>query len=133
LRGKELNTQAAKARAKARVLDRIDSARQTRRQEMNDALCSYREFYSIELCHILRPLRASPQMVHHSLKSLLPFGVAIAAGSTRWPKGARDKATLAAEALLDGEAEEITRKAVELAKAGDTIALRLLGAHPARS
>src|ERR1700719_2439604 len=39
LRGKELNTQAAKARAKARVLDRIDSARQTRRPEMNDALC----------------------------------------------------------------------------------------------
>jgi hypothetical protein len=32
---------------------------------------------------------------------------------------------LAAEALLDGESEELTRKAIELAKAGDTTALRL--------
>lgn len=41
------------------------------------------------------------------------------------PKGARNKATLAAEALLDGEAETLTRKAVELALKGDTTALRL--------
>src|SRR5919205_3313317 len=41
------------------------------------------------------------------------------------PKGARHKATIAAEILLDGEAEKLTRKAVELALAGDTIALRL--------
>ena len=32
---------------------------------------------------------------------------------------------MAAEALLDGEGETITRKAVELAKSGDTVALRL--------
>ncbi|MSO66295.1 MAG: hypothetical protein EXQ82_00465 [Pseudolabrys sp.] len=41
------------------------------------------------------------------------------------PKGARNKATLAAEALLDGEAEAITRKAIELAKGGDMTAIRL--------
>ncbi len=41
------------------------------------------------------------------------------------PIGARHKATLAAEALLDGEAEKLSRKAVELALAGDTVALRL--------
>ena len=41
------------------------------------------------------------------------------------PKGARNKATLAVEALLDGEAEELTRKAIELAKAGDIPALRI--------
>ena len=41
------------------------------------------------------------------------------------PKGARHKTTLAAEALLDGEAEALTRKAVELALAGDVTALRL--------
>ena len=35
------------------------------------------------------------------------------------PKGARHRATLAAEALLDGEAEALTRKAIELALAGD--------------
>ncbi len=41
------------------------------------------------------------------------------------PKGARHKATLAIEALLEGEAEELTRKAIELAKGGDMQALRL--------
>ena len=41
------------------------------------------------------------------------------------PRGARTKITLAVEALLDGEADTITRKAIELAKAGDMAALRL--------
>ena len=41
------------------------------------------------------------------------------------PRGARNKTTLAVEALLDGEAESITRKAIELAKSGDGPALRL--------
>ncbi len=39
--------------------------------------------------------------------------------------GTRNKATLAAQALLDGEAEALTRKAIELAKEGDMQALRL--------
>jgi hypothetical protein len=37
----------------------------------------------------------------------------------------RNKTTLAVEALLDGEAETLTRKAIELAKAGDLAALRV--------
>ena len=41
------------------------------------------------------------------------------------PVGARHKATLAAEALLDGEAEALTRKAIEAALDGDTVAMRL--------
>ncbi len=41
------------------------------------------------------------------------------------PKGARHKATQAALELLDGEAEALSRKAVELALEGDTTALRL--------
>ncbi|MGH6792842.1 MAG: DUF5681 domain-containing protein [Methyloceanibacter sp.] len=41
------------------------------------------------------------------------------------PRGARNKATIAAEALLDGEAEAITRKAIEAAKDGDMVAIRL--------
>jgi hypothetical protein len=41
------------------------------------------------------------------------------------PKGARHRTTLAVEKLLEGEAEDIGRKAVELAKSGDTVALRL--------
>jgi hypothetical protein len=40
-------------------------------------------------------------------------------------RGTRNKTTLAIEALLDGEAETITRKAIELAKDGDLAALRL--------
>jgi hypothetical protein len=35
------------------------------------------------------------------------------------PKGARNKTTVATEQLLDGEAEAITKKAIELAKSGD--------------
>jgi uncharacterized protein DUF5681 len=41
------------------------------------------------------------------------------------PPGARHKATLAAEALLDGEAEALTRKAIDRALEGDSTALRL--------
>ena len=41
------------------------------------------------------------------------------------PKGARHKTTLAIDALLDGEAETITRKAIDMATAGDIVALRL--------
>lgn len=48
-----------------------------------------------------------------------------APGNPGRPAGARHKATLAAQELLDGEAEALTRKAVELALAGDPTALRL--------
>src|SRR5262249_54529333 len=41
------------------------------------------------------------------------------------PPGSRNKATESAELLLEGEAEALTRKAVELALGGDPIALRL--------
>ena len=41
------------------------------------------------------------------------------------PAGTRNKALLAMESLLDGEAEAITRVAVEKAKEGDATALRL--------
>src|SRR5215211_1110997 len=41
------------------------------------------------------------------------------------PKGSKHKTTLALEAMLEGEAEAITRKAIELAKGGDLTAIRL--------
>lgn len=47
------------------------------------------------------------------------------AGNPGKPKGSRHKATLAVEALLEGEAETLTRKAIEKAKEGDMTALRL--------
>jgi len=46
-------------------------------------------------------------------------------GNPGRPPGARNRATLAAMALLEGEAEALTRRCVELALAGDTAALRL--------
>src|SRR6185437_8037184 len=39
--------------------------------------------------------------------------------------GCRNRTTLVAEALLEGEAQALVRKAIELALAGDTTALRL--------
>ncbi len=41
-------------------------------------------------------------------------------------RGSRNKATLAVQALLDGEAEGISRKAIELAKDGDLQAIKLV-------
>jgi hypothetical protein len=41
------------------------------------------------------------------------------------PKGTRNAVTRAVEALLDGEAEKLTRKAIDLGLAGDMAALRL--------
>ena len=52
-------------------------------------------------------------------------GRPFAAGNPGRKPGTRNKTTLAMEALLDGEAELITRRAIELAKEGDTTALRL--------
>lgn len=41
------------------------------------------------------------------------------------PKGARHRVTRAIEALLEGQHAELTAKAVQMALAGDTVALRL--------
>jgi hypothetical protein len=46
-------------------------------------------------------------------------------GNPGKPRGTRHKATRAALALLDGEAEALTRQAVTMALGGDTTALRL--------
>jgi Family of unknown function (DUF5681) len=46
-------------------------------------------------------------------------------GNPGRPKGSRNKAILALEALLDGEAEALTRKAISMALEGDTTAMRL--------
>lgn len=52
-------------------------------------------------------------------------GRPFAPGNPGRPRGARNKATLAVEALLDGEAAELARKAIDMAKGGDATALRL--------
>lgn len=41
------------------------------------------------------------------------------------PKGARNRSTQALEEIFEGESEALTRKAIELALDGDTVALRM--------
>jgi hypothetical protein len=48
-----------------------------------------------------------------------------ASGNSGKPRGARHRATQAVLALLDGQAEALTRKAVDMALYGDVTALRL--------
>lgn len=48
-----------------------------------------------------------------------------APGNSGKPRGARHKATLAALNLLEGQSEALTKKAVDMAMEGDTVALRL--------
>jgi len=54
-----------------------------------------------------------------------PFPKGTSGNPAGKPIGTRHKATQAALTLLEGEGEALTRKAVELALAGDTTALRL--------
>ena len=54
-----------------------------------------------------------------------PFTKGVSGNPAGKPRGARHKVTLAVEALMHGEAEGLTRKAVALALDGDTTALRL--------
>src|SRR5207248_1837063 len=54
-----------------------------------------------------------------------PFRRGESGNSAGRPVGARHKATVAAETLLDGEAEGLTRKVLEMALAGDNVAMRL--------
>lgn len=48
-----------------------------------------------------------------------------AAGNAGRPAGARNRTTMAVLELLEGQAEALTQRAVELALGGDTTALRL--------
>src|ERR1700736_4189956 len=54
-----------------------------------------------------------------------PFAKGRSGNPAGRPAGARNKKTLAAAVLLEGEAEALTRKAVDLALAGDPTAMRL--------
>jgi hypothetical protein len=55
-----------------------------------------------------------------------PFTKGVSGNPKGRPPGARGKATLLAQALIDGEGEEIVRKTLELAKAGDGAALKIV-------
>ena len=42
------------------------------------------------------------------------------------PKGSRHKVTLLVEKLLDGDAEEVVKKCIAMAKGGDSVAIKLI-------
>src|SRR3954470_4336254 len=79
-------------------------------------------YYSTARRHSLRSWRMSTNTGQKQDTRFTPGQSGNPAGK---PKGARHRATLAAEALLDGEVEALTRKAIEMALAGDTVAMRL--------
>jgi hypothetical protein len=62
--------------------------------------------------------------IKHRSKQM-PFEKGQSGNPAGRPPGARNKATVMAELLLQGEAEAMTRLAIERAKAGDTAALRM--------
>ena len=54
-----------------------------------------------------------------------PFEKGTSGNPSGRPRGSRNATTLALEALLDGQANALTQKAIDLALAGDMAALRL--------
>ena len=56
----------------------------------------------------------------------VPRGRPFANGNAGRKPGSKNRTTVVAEALLEGEAEELVRKAVEVAKAGDVPMLKFL-------
>jgi hypothetical protein len=64
----------------------------------------------------------SPEIIHVPATRGRPF----ANGNPGRKPGSKNRTTLIAAALLDGEEEELVRKAVELAKAGDVPMLKFL-------
>jgi hypothetical protein len=65
-----------------------------------------------------------PHNIKHRSKQM-PFEKGQSGNPAGRPPGARNKATVMAELLLQGEAEAMMRLAIERAKAGDTAALRM--------
>jgi hypothetical protein len=64
----------------------------------------------------------NPDMTHVPAPRGRPF----ANGNPGRKPGSKNRTTVVAEALLEGEAEELVRKAVEVAKAGDVPMLKFL-------
>jgi Family of unknown function (DUF5681) len=68
-----------------------------------------------------------PEMVYSPMGTKprgRPFAPGKSGNPNGRPKGARNKTTLAAEVLLEGEAETLVRKLIDKAKGGDISALR---------
>lgn len=59
-------------------------------------------------------------------RKMAPRGRPFEKGNPGRPPGSKNRTTIVAAALLDGEAEDLVRRAIELAKAGDVAMLKFL-------
>ena len=75
--------------------------------------------------HIMESQRISDAAAQPIKPRGRPFQPGQSGNPSGRPKGARNKATLAVEALLENEAEALTRKVIDLALGGNMAALRL--------
>jgi hypothetical protein len=85
--------------------------------------------------HAPRPTNPQPPLIDrsgsparpsvHSKEKHMPFQPGQSGNPAGRPPGSRNKATMMAEQLIDSEAQALARAAVDLAKDGDVIALRL--------
>jgi Family of unknown function (DUF5681) len=83
--------------------------------------------YACQCDKLQAMLKARPPPAENTAKKQRgrPFGPGRSGNPQGRPRGSRNKATMAVEALLDGDADAIARKAVERALEGDMAALRL--------
>ncbi len=73
----------------------------------------------------ITPMPPNPAEKTAKIQRGRPFGPGRSGNPHGRPRGSRNKTTIAVEALLDGEAKAIARKAIEKALEGDMAALRL--------
>jgi hypothetical protein len=66
----------------------------------------------------------APTTEAHTTQALTTRGRPFANGNPGRPPGSKNRTTVLATALLEGEAEALMRKGVELAKAGDVVMLK---------
>jgi hypothetical protein len=89
------------------------------------ARCGFGTHCSINVPTPGRGMSSSEADANDQLPRGRPFAPGESGNPNGRPKGSRNKATIASEALLDGEAEALTRKVIELALGGNLAALRL--------
>jgi len=70
-------------------------------------------------------MNSDPEPLKNRRDAAGRFGAGNTIGAAGRPKGSRNQSSLAAEKLLNGQAEALSQKVIEIALAGDTVALRL--------
>ena len=74
---------------------------------------------------VARSSRIATAISRYASSKTRPFSRSRSGNPAGRPAGARNRTTLAAEQLLDGEAQALTQKVIELAQKGDITAIRL--------